>query len=291
MDKGDWERRNADLLDGLRGNLRAELWRSIGLDGPMPRERLAAWAEESAGAQPAAGDRVRLYLPAAEGQRAWESQEDRATQDELNRSNFDATVLPIRRGLPGVFWVDTFTGLYLGVDLADPARRAWPDPHRRSTVPHVALVALAALDVVRLTGAVPAEATAFLLCDIPCGRPFQFSWQQPGGLRIWAWDAFMPGEELKANYMAWRRAFTRRNRAKRPEPHTLELIRLVAQMRRRPGRDAGNASWGDVCETWNATHERKKQYKDAASISRAHAQALRRRRKLGLLPADDGGDA
>ena len=81
-----------------------------------------------------------------------------------------------------------------------------------------------------------------------------------------------------------------RNRAKRPEVHTLELIRLVHKMRPNGGRRRpGNASWQKVLETWNDGHEKKRRYADAASISRAYSQALRRK-DLGLPTTEDGGE-
>ncbi len=142
------------------------------------------------------GDRLRLHLPASVAVAAWDRQQKAASEDDRLRSVIDPRALPVRRGTLGVFYVDTFAGCYLDVDLAasGPSSRAWPNPFRRTMVQHLALTALGALDVSRLTGAHPADATMFLLCDRPCGQPYWFSWSQTGRCtRMWAWDAFHDG--------------------------------------------------------------------------------------------------
>lgn len=288
--KQSWEDRNSGLLDGLRQNVRAELWRAVGLSSPLPAVDLAEWVYVRAQQQQLAGDRIRLYLPEGPARDRWAADQQRRSP----RSLLDPRVQPIRRSGAGDFYVDAFVGSggfgsgYLEPDIANPDETAWPNPHRRRGVQPLALVALAALDVARVTGALPGEATAFLLCDVACGHAFQFSGRLPGGVRIWAWDPFTTGDDLRAEYVAWRRGFIPRTRPKRPQAHTLELIRLVREMRPYPGRNPGNASWKDILDRWNATHERGRQYQEA-SISRAYAAALKRRLDLGILPADEEG--
>jgi hypothetical protein len=270
------------LLAGLAENLRSELWRQVGLSEPLDRAQLMPWVLARVGLQDREGDRLRLYLPANLARAEWAKQREAAIGQRV-AAMMDQRILPVRRGSRGVFWVDAFAGRYLEDDLGDLAASAWPSVFRRPDVKHLALLALAEREVHRVTGCDLEDGLLFLLCDVACGRPFRWSLSLVGGLRLWAYDAFMPGDELRANYVAARRLFMPRTRAKRPEVHTLELIQLVGEMRPSGGRRAGNATWLDVLERWNAEHSRKKHYTDTASISRAYAQALRRRKELGLL--------
>ena len=57
-----------------------------------------------------------------------------------------------------------------------------------------------------------------------------------------------------------------RNRAKRPEARTLELIQFVDEMRPKKGRHPGNAPWSQVLERWNEENGRLQTYEDEKSI-------------------------
>ncbi len=116
------------------------------------------------------------------------------------------------------------------------------------------------------------------------------SWSSDGGLRFCAYDPFLPAKDLSREYVAFRRLYVSRTRPKRPERHTLELIRFVQKLRPHPGRHAENAPWPEVLRQWNEAHpvragKRGRYAKDdgGASISAAYRQALARRKELGQL--------
>jgi hypothetical protein len=230
------------------------------------------WLLEPVPSQKRAGDRLRLYLPPdlARGGRAKQRQADEREQ---------VMAMVERRRVEhagGKYWLDACAGVYLTDDLGGLAEPTWPSVRERHSVQPLALLALAECEVHRVTG-------CDLLCDVPSGRPFRMSLSMIGGLRLWAYDAFMTGDDLRAAYVAGRRLYVPRTRPKRPQDHTLELIRLVNEMRPLPGRHPDNASWAKVLKRWNDKHPRKRQYMNAASISRAYVQAFERRRELGML--------
>ncbi len=121
-----------------------------------------------------AGDRLRLYLPQdlarLERRRLLEPLRARALAEGADY--VDARELRIRhRG--GRFFLDVFAGpgLYLEDDLGDLATRTWPQTSRAPLLPDLSLVALAAREVHRITGADLEDALLFLRAACPAGRP------------------------------------------------------------------------------------------------------------------------
>ena len=231
-----------------------------------------------------AGDRLRLYLPPDLASRA-----RRGGLDPLQAraQGIDPSKQAIRHA-GNRYYVDAFADQYLDLELGDLAVRTWPGPHERSLLPALAITALAAREVHRVTGAVLEEGLLFLLCDQLCGRPFHMSFSADGGLRFWAYDPFMPAKQLSDEYMAFRRRYVPRRRPKRGEKHTLELIRFVQKLRPTAGRHADNAPWSKVFEDWRAAHPNltkgmRGYYEDATTMRASYGQALQRREDTGQL--------
>jgi len=257
----------------------------------MAPAKLVRWVLDRPYSRERAGDRLRLYLPQdlarCERDRLVESLRLRALAEQAD--HVDTRELRIRQ-VAGRFFLDVFAGVYLEDDLGDLATRTWPQISRASLLPDLVLVALAAREVHRVTGADLEAALLFLLCDAPCGQAFVMSFSTDSGLRFWAYDPFLPAKDLSREYVAFRRLYVSRTRPKRPERHTLELIRFVQKLRPHPGRHAANAPWPEVLRQWNAAHPvrvgaRGPYAEDdgGASISAAYRQALVRRRELGQL--------
>ncbi len=299
MGNPDWERQNKELLEHLADSLRSELWTKVGLKGPVAPGDIGSWLWDRALAQKREGDRLRLYLPGAVARQELEKRHKRPRELARARGEayFSTLGEPIRHHR-GRYCIDAYAGGYdLEEDLGDPTTQQWPNSFQLTLIQDLAAVALGAREVQRLTGAELEDGLLFLLSDEPCGARFRMSISD-GGLRIWAADALVPAKELGALYVDFRRAYTRRNRPKRPEAHTGDLIRFVQELRPHMGRHAsGNLPWNGVLERWNKQHpcthpddsakrRRAHFYLDEDSMRRAYAQALRRRERLearGLL--------
>jgi len=280
-DSEAWREENERRLARLAEHLRAELWGAIGLELPLGHSEVMRWILARVNEQRLAGDRHRLYLPAAVAAGEWRQQRATASDADRVRALRDARVLPLRQDGRRLF-VETFTGRYPKGEAL-----AWPGLYERRKVQPLALLALAALEVRRQTGCAPEEGLLFLLCDDACGRPSWMTCSTARGLSLWVYDPFIPAEALSDEYVALRRTFIPRGRPKRPTQKTAELIELVRAMRPRGGKHRDNAPWGRVLERWNADHERPlDQYLDVASICRAYYQACRVRRELGMLPTE-----
>ncbi len=279
-----WETWREERLAWLADGLRRDLWRRVKLERPLAPNEVMAWVGKRARGQRPGGDRLRLYLPAgpARHERRALLEPLRAQARTQDAPDADSR-MPWIRETAGRFYVDVFAGEYLSDDFGDLAARTWPQTSHAARLPHLALLALAAREVHRVTGASLEAALLFLLCDVPCGQSFVMSFSTDSGLRFWAYDPFLPAEKLSSAYVAFRRDYVPRNRPKRPERHTLELIRLVQEMRPQAGRSPENASWAKVRERWNAEHPRNREYVNVASMSRAYTQALARRKELGQL--------
>ena len=275
-----WQRENARRLAVLAEYLRADLWGHLGISTPLDPAAVLPWLLPQLATQKREGDRRRLYVATALAEEAFRLQ-SAADEAEQVRALRDSRVLPLRRDGRRLY-VETFAGRYLH---GDPD--AWPGLHEARKLQAPALLALAVLEVRRRTGASAEAALLFLLCDRACGVPSWAEINTGTGVTLWVYDALMSADALRAEYVALRRTFIPRGRPKRPQAHTLELIEFVREMRPRAGRHSDNASWAAVLERWNAEHPRERQYADAASISRAYVQTIKRRRDLGAPTGEE----